>query len=164
MGYTHYWRRQDHEQATTQVRRQSAEAYARLVIDTQRICKLAQKQGIALANGNGDEGTSPIFTEGYFALNGAGEDSYETFYWQAQPSVAEWQVDDVKKGSGVFNFCKTAYKPYDAVVTAILLRSKDHYGNLVKVSSDGVRSEWADGLELYEFAFGVPYTGAEVWR
>lgn len=159
MGYTHYWRRHDHTQATTHARAQAREAYGRLVLDAQRICKQAQENGIALANGMGEDGTQPDFTEGYFALNGVGKDGHETLYWSAEVSVAEWDRDSIEKGEGVFNFCKTAYKPYDAVVTAILLRASQHYGNLVNVTSDGTWSEWADGLALYEQTFGVPYTG-----
>lgn len=154
MGYTHYWRRHDHTLAPTTTRAQAREAYGRLVLDAQRLCLKAEAQGIVLANGNGEEGTEPVFTEGYFALNGVGKDSHETMYWSAELVIPEWQMDDAKLGRGVFNFCKTAYKPYDAVVTAILLRSKQYYGKLVDVYSDGLWSEWLEGRKLYEQTFG----------
>ena len=53
-----------------------------------------------------------------------------------------------------FNFCKTAYKPYDAVVTAILIRAKVIYGDSVQIRSDGDWSEWQSGRDLHEKAFG----------
>jgi hypothetical protein len=74
-------------------------------------------------------------------FNGVGEDSHETFYWA---------ID----GSG-FNFCKTAYKPYDAVVTACLIHLKDVYGDLVDIGSDGQWSDWTLGARLYRNATGL---------
>jgi len=57
------------------------------------------------------------------------------------------------KGEG-FGFCKTAYKPYDEVVTAVLIRAKDYFGELIEVSSDGSWGDWANGRYLYEATFG----------
>jgi hypothetical protein len=74
-------------------------------------------------------------------FNGVGEDSHETFYWA---------ID----GSG-FNFCKTARKPYDTVVTACLIHLKDVYGDLVDIGSDGSWSEWTLGARLYRNATGL---------
>ena len=51
-------------------------------------------------------------------------------------------------------FCKTARKPYDEVVTAILLRAT-FYSKRFKVSSDGdFENDWKDGRELYARVFG----------
>jgi hypothetical protein len=74
-------------------------------------------------------------------FNGVGEDSHETFYWALDASG--------------FNFCKTAYKPYDAVVTACLIHLKDVYGDLVDIGSDGSWHEWRDGARLYRNATGL---------
>jgi hypothetical protein len=74
-------------------------------------------------------------------FNGVGEDSHETFYWALD--------------GGGFNFCKTAYKPYDAVVTACLIHLKDVYGDLVDIGSDGSWSDWALGARLYRNATGL---------
>ena len=57
-------------------------------------------------------------------------------------------------------------KPYDAVVTAILIRAKSIYGSCVEISSDGDWSEWQAGREMYETVFGevaeCPFEGASV--
>ena len=45
----------------------------------------------------------------------------------------------------VFNFCKTARKEYDGLVTAALLLAKHHLGNRIRVSSDGNIDEWKNG-------------------
>ena len=59
-----------------------------------------------------------------------------------------------KFSKGVFSFCKTARKPYDTIVVAILCAIQDIYGDeLVEISSDGdMDTEWAESRELFERA------------
>ena len=47
-------------------------------------------------------------------------------------------------------YCKTARKPYDETVTAILIRAKVRAGSAIRISSDGDWSEWQDGQDLVE--------------
>jgi hypothetical protein len=54
-----------------------------------------------------------------------------------------------------FNFCKTAEKPYDAVVTALLIHLKRSLGNGVTVTSDGDWNDWTGGRLLYETVFDI---------
>ena len=72
----------------------------------------------------------------------------------------EWQRQHFsasgKNPNEIFDFCKTAHKPYDSVVTAILIRAKVIYGDLVSISSDGGWSEWQAGRNIYEAVFGEP--------
>jgi len=57
--------------------------------------------------------------------------------------------------SHYFSFCKTAMRPYDAVVTAILIRAKTIYGSCAIISSDGDwETDWQEGRRLYEAVFG----------
>ncbi len=54
-----------------------------------------------------------------------------------------------KNDSGLnFNFCKTAYKPYDLLVTAFLIIAKHYLKDSFKVSSDGTNNDWFDGALL----------------
>jgi hypothetical protein len=57
-------------------------------------------------------------------------------------------------------------KPYDAVVTAILIRAKTIYGSCAEISSDGGWSDWKKGRDLYETVFGevaeCPFSEAKV--
>jgi hypothetical protein len=122
--------------------------FGKLALDAKSICDYAQANGIPLANGNAEAGTQPDFTEGYFSFNGVV--SHETFYWAGIPTQPEWRKDDPE----YFEFCKTAYKPYDAVVTAILVRAKVIYGDSVQIGSDGDWSDWQAGRDLYEKVFG----------
>lgn len=145
MGYTHYISRPTNNAG-------SAFMYGNLALDAKTICDYAH--GIPLANGNAEAGTQPIFTESHFSLNGVsdknGDNGHETFYWAGIPTQPEYRKDSPE----YFEFCKTAHKPYDAVVTAILIRAKVIYGSCVSISSDGDWAEWQAGRDLYETVFG----------
>ncbi len=145
MGYTHYHIRDNRNKG-------SAYFYGKLALDAKAIIAEAKKRGIAVC---GYDGTGePEFNEGYFRFNGnaeAGED-YETFAWEALPTQQAWEAE--RGGNDIFDFCKTQYRPYDAVVTAVLIRAKVIYGDLVTVRSDGSWSEWQAGRDIYEAVFG----------
>ncbi len=150
MGYTHYWYRPEgHE---------DREAFRQLGTDAKRIIAQAERTGIHLGNWDGEG--EPEFTELDFALNGVGEEAHESFRWTSE--VTREPVD----GEWVFDFTKTAHKPYDAVITAILIRAKHIYGDAVRVESDGSWDDWADGRALYEQVFGTeavrPFSREEV--
>ncbi len=155
MGYTHYNYRPRNNAG-------SAYMYGKLALDAKAICEHAYTIGIKLGDWSGENGTSPQFTEGEFSLNGIDDMSHETFTWKAMPTQVEWRKNEPE----IFDFCKTAMKPYDAVVTAILIRAKEIYGSCVSISSDGDWSEWQDGRNLYEAVFGevaqCPFDGASV--
>ena len=143
MGYTHYNYRPRNNAG-------SAYMYGKLALDAKAICEHAYTIGIKLGDWSGENGTQPQFTEGEFSLNGIDDMSHETFTWKALPTQVEWRKNEPE----IFDFCKTAMKPYDAVVTAILIRAKEIYGSCVSISSDGDWSEWKDGRDLYEAVFG----------
>lgn len=153
MGYTHYWRRPrpDGEHYHTH----SAYMFGQLAFDALKIIKQAEQDGIRIRNGYGEG--EPEFNEAFFSINGDasafsddGRDlAHETFYWEGIPTISEHRKDEPE----TFNFCKTAYKPYDAVITAILIRAKHIYGSYVSISSDGDWHEWQTGRELYERVF-----------
>jgi len=73
-------------------------------------------------------------TDSRIALNGIGKDSHETFY--------------IQRGDITWNFCKTAHKDYDEVVTAILILARYLFPDF-SLSSDGDWSEWETGRELF---------------
>ena len=143
MGYTHYNYRPRKNAG-------SAYMYGKLALDAKAICEHAQTIGIKLGDWSGENGTQPQFTEGEFSLNGIDDMSHETFTWKALPTQVEWRKNEPE----IFDFCKTAMKPYDAVVTAILIRAKVIYGSCVRISSDGDWHEWQAGRDLYETVFG----------
>jgi hypothetical protein len=148
MGYTHYTYRPVKNSG-------SAYFYGKLALDAKKLCDHANANGIRIRNGEGLG--EPEFTEFDFSINGDakafnnGRDlAHETFYWAGIPEQSEWR----KGESDYFSFCKTAHKPYDAVITAILIRAKTIYGDCVRISSDGNWQDWQAGREMYQTVFG----------
>ena len=118
MGYTHYW--EIKKPLTDELLKDISEK-------TQQIVDLAKEDGIIICNGMGEEGSEPTITPTYISLNGCEteeeDNANESFYLSLED-----------KGS---HFCKTARKPYDAVVVSILKYCKDTYPEYFKISSDG---------------------------
>ena len=108
------------------------DAFDKLQKGIKAIIETANEAGISIS----DEST-----DGTIAFNGAGRDAHETFVIQV--------------GDTGFNFCKTAEKPYDAVVTASLILLKKELGLEVLISSDGRWNKWQGGQLLYETVFDI---------
>jgi hypothetical protein len=91
-----------------------------------------------------------------------GDCSYETFYLPRIHKPEGWETP---KGGLFFGFCKTAFRPYDLCVISILICFKNHFGDEVRVSSDGSDQQWFDGKLLctrlldYGFGFQVNASG-----
>jgi hypothetical protein len=148
MGYTHYF---------TQERSISVADWKSVLTDIQQILNYAQHEcGIPLANGMGEAKTSPVFSKTHFAFNGLGDDSHETLHIsRAKQTKPQYPGDNRPNWS----FCKTARKPYDAVVTAVLCylstvtRTFDADGPVYgteafTVGSDGRGEDFLVGLDL----------------
>lgn len=134
MGYTHYW---NIKEAIAPIKFEEWSKGVRLIADT------AIEAGVALGDGMG-EGV-PVIDETVVALNGVGGQSHETF--------------SIRLGDIGSDFCKTAQKPYDAVVTASLIHAKVIFGKSIALSSDGSWDDWQMGRVLYETVFGVEPLG-----
>lgn len=130
MGYTHYW---NYDKATENKDAQ----FDALVRDTRRIIDLASLYGVRLGDGLGRN--EPLFMFDYFALNGVTGEDCESFVWTREPEG--------------YSFCKTGHNNYDIIVTAILIRAKYHYGDAVKIESDGTWDDWQQGAGVCETLF-----------
>lgn len=53
-----------------------------------------------------------------------------------------------------FSFTKTAYKPYDLAVNVCLIIAKHYFKNDIKVSSDGEKNNWVEGMQLCQSFLG----------
>jgi len=148
MGYTHYWYRKPELN--------TAEQYGRLALDAKLLLDEAKSRGLLVADWSGETLDGYEFNEGRFAFNGYRAESHESFIWQAIPTI------DRQYEGETFDFCKTAHKPYDQLVTAVLLRAKYHYGDAVRLASDGFLDNWILGVNLYETVFAEAIPNSEI--
>ena len=123
MGYTHYWRP---TRDLTEDEWDNIRQVAKTI--------LKDNHGIILDNEPTDSQNLSITYESILC-NGIGDDGHETFYL-------------TRKMRNDFEFCKTAQKPYDKYVVAMLI-AVAQITDSITVSSDGNQSDWLEGLQLY---------------
>ena len=138
MGYTHYWYRNSGEVTTEQ---------------WQQICRdfTAMKNVLEKTKGvevrfEYDQDIQPFVGMEYIRFNGIGEDGHETMVLERDPTNRGNLTDRP------FSFCKTAYKPYDALVTALLISAEANAPGAWEIRSDGDLPDWEQGFTLYEIA------------
>ena len=136
MGYTHYM---------TLNREGPQGKWTEAVMAARQIIEASP---VPLGDGRG-EGDRPLVRDDGIYTNGVGENGHETL---VVPTVLASLKDSGYADhftSEHFMFCKTAYKPYDVVVTAVYA-TLAHIGGseCVSVSSDGEPSDWEDGCRL----------------
>jgi len=129
MGYTHYWKGSTKCSILTR---------AQIIDEIGRVVKASRH--IPLADGSGEKGTRPTFSQERIDFNGVDESSHETFRVELNKDTES-------------EFCKTAQKPYDILVCACLI-ILDHYIPTFKVSSDGDESDWQPAVELCRGVLG----------
>jgi len=81
-----------------------------------------------------------------------GDCSYETFHFPRVFKIREWDKPD-EKGL-YFDFCKTAFRPYDLAVNVFLIIAKHYLKDNIKVSSDGKMTHWQEGMMLCQVHLG----------
>jgi hypothetical protein len=91
-----------------------------------------------------DVSISPDFLD----INGVGEESHENFI--------------IRREDLTWDFCKTARKPYDTVVTAVLILARYTFPDF-HLSSDGSWLDWRDGRELFTSVIHLEPTEATVF-
>ena len=123
MGYTHYWRP---TRDLTEDEWDNIRQVAKTI--------LKDNHGIILDNEPTDSQNLSI-TYDSVLCNGIGDDGHETFYL-------------TRKMRNDFEFCKTAQKPYDKYIVAMLI-AVTQITDSITVSSDGDQSDWLEGLQLY---------------
>ncbi len=137
MGYTHYW---------TQTRDLDAEEFAQVSADVLAILADAQhRYEIAICDGAATPHSRPEVSGDRLAFNGTdvddrGHDTFELFRVRsADPHFGAEYLG--------WDSCKTARKPYDTAVTAVLC----YLASVVEshsVTSDGAGRDFLAGLEL----------------
>ena len=100
----------------------------------------------------------------------SGDCSHETFSLPLEIKSSDWQkpidkishydvnnrpvYNDPKEIGLYFEFCKTAYKPYDLAVIICLIIAKHHLGKDILPSSDGTLEQWKDGMVICQKILG----------
>ncbi len=80
-----------------------------------------------------------------------GDCSHETLYFPQVIVPEKWRHP---KNGKYFEFCKTAYKPYDLAVTAFLVVAKHHLGKQLVLTSDGDIENWQEAGVLCQIELG----------
>lgn len=166
MGYTHYW----------ELRKDAKGDMKDALEDIKKVIKRYK----GLVQYEEDDKRDPIITENVIRFNGIGEDGHETFYFEYPPKVEENAVAFESDPGEIFNFCKTARKPYDIVVCDCLLILKAPLGADITLSSDGFSNSvkefdgvWAEAIkEVSDMGYviegevrervGTPYFDCEI--
>lgn len=130
MGFTHYY------QLAQPI---SENDWAKIKVQMQT---LIENSPVPLGDGWGEEGSKPDLTDNHININGIEDNAHETF--------------TVYRLSTKWGFTKTARKPYDVVVVALLVLLH-HDANLL-VSSDGGYDDWVDGLNFLNKTLDANYT------
>ncbi len=76
----------------------------------------------------------PCLTRHVISLNGKRPDDYESFVLEKEPRTV---LADRRDPNALSGFCKTEYRPYDAVVVSILHVARTVAPDAIAVSSDG---------------------------
>jgi hypothetical protein len=122
MGYTHYW---NHEELDTGKWEREFVPVARNIIvhEIDLLCIEFDEEDV-----------DPFLGPEALKLNGKGEQGHETFML----TVSEDK----------FGFCKTARKPYDKAVVALLMLARHVFGDAFEWSSDGQPADHKEGFSL----------------
>jgi len=137
MGYTHYWRISEHAKALSD----------KCLEDVKRVIEKYKD----IIQYEDDDKRKPIVTNTLIRFNGIGKDGHETFVFETPAKENEYSKF---KNGFLFNFCKTARKPYDIVVCKLLLILKAELQSNMKLYSDGFSNytcsfdgTWSDAIE-----------------
>lgn len=138
MGYTHYW----------YLKPGIKELSKKCVDDIKKVAKEYKK----IIQFEDDNSKKPEIINKVIRFNGIGEDGHETFSFRLSKDKDGYIQKD--SDGFVFDFCKTARKPYDIVVCEILLILKAELQENIKISSDGFSNskcsldgEWNRAIE-----------------
>jgi hypothetical protein len=141
MGYTHYW---TFKSAPRGAADKTEIAYQTAIAECAKIARIynaeCKKELREYDRLSGFSAHTAPNKYGGLEINGKGDQAHEPFTMR-EHYRQNLEVD-------AFNFCKTALKPYDVVVTACLAVLKHRLGDLIEVSSDGRAIDWSDGVQL----------------
>lgn len=134
MGYSHYWERSNKPVTDKKWNAFIADVQKIFTAHDDIICR-----ELDVPN------RKPIVNDTEVWFNGKGDDGHETCVIRRDFEQVAWRTD--KEPS--FTFCKTAHKPYDEVVVAVL-SCLHHHIPMFKISSDGGKEAFPAYKDLVE--------------
>ncbi len=137
MGYTHYFENKGHEndkENFLKVLEDAKKLYENMPETSKSAGGYHSNNPLKLCGGDGTG--KPVFTEHEIVFNGDESEGldHETFFVTPAPFG--------------FEFCKTARKPYDLMVCAVLISCRKHLPGF-SFSSDGDAEDWEPAHEFY---------------
>ncbi len=140
MGYTHHW---------SNSRPIDDSEWDAITTAARKILRVAQDDlGIAISI-EYDVNRIPVVNDTEIRFNGYAEEGHETFL--------------IMRDADEYSFCKTARKPYDTVVVA-MLQLLGVYAPGFDWRSEGDDDDLKDGLALYNTATGANWDHTNVTR
>ena len=143
MGYTHYLR---FKKSVTKGKLSKVSA------DVKKAFELVKSECLNIVIKDGWGENEPQIDENAICFNGdaSKNEDYETFV--------------VRVGEKGFNFCKTAHQPYDVYVCVACLVLKEHFGDDLCLTSDGIYKDDDDrGVDI-DLLLGGKYSINDDWQ
>ena len=142
MGYTHYW--YTRKEIPT-------DKWKAFTDDCKELLDSDAAEGVVWSK---EDKIFPYITDEYCTFDGIGNKGHETF--------SMCRYGGLKQSDGEsFDFCKTAHKPYDKYVVDVLILAEKHFGDLIRVKSDGHQPDVKRDREhakLQNHMFDVAFT------
>lgn len=139
MGYTHYYYQKP------KLAQKKFNEFSEVVV---RLLSSDDAKNILVSEMDREDKPNLMVDNQAVKFNGIGVNSHESFWFLRQTEMPDYQKS--KGRNKVFNFCKTARKPYDKYVVACLIIAKSIFGKDIEISSDGDLEDWNEGKKLVE--------------
>lgn len=179
MGYTHYWYRvKDLSEGWNEFVRDVKRVYKNLPKYSESAGGFYENEPIKICGGLGKG--KPVFDKDEIWFNGDSKRDldHETFWLvrnvdREVKKYEKYLIDEgftnedarefatqrltLKSDGYYFRFCKTARKPYDFFVCCVLILAKIHFGDKIRIRTDGGLENWAPVFYfMQKLGFKIP--------
>ena len=152
MGYTHYWKFNTNYKISSLKWKEIVDDFNKILdveIDIPNNDLYCGTEGLTRLRSilEPDSDQRLEITDNEIRFNGReeGDRGHETFSLQRMSDKRLEEYAERLDRNYIFDFCKTARKPYDIVVCCLLVILKHRLGNMIEISSDG-RDGTNDGV------------------
>ena len=154
MGYTHYWKFNTNYKISSLKWKEIVDDFNKILdveIDIPSNDLYCGTEGLTRLRSilEPDSDQRLEITDNEIRFNGReeGDRGHETFSLQRMSDKRLEEYAERLDRNYIFDFCKTARKPYDIVVCCLLVILKYHLGNMIEASSDG--ADWTNDEGVY---------------